>query len=1094
VLTVVGGIQVATDGDTPSLAAGVGSRENDSISGQQVLRGFEGDDALVGKSNSNDTIYGGTGNDTLNGQAGADSLLGGDGDDVIVWDLARITGRTDASNVTNVTDQTTVNASVTNDTIDGGEGIDSLLMGYSSVDFTQSGATNHISNIETIDLRGRSATTVVLDRDAVEALTDNQNILRIDGDIGDRLVLSDWGEWTFDTAAGEALLDGVSAKVYTATGTSSGETLTVYISSRLDFTDQTVNNSHTNLQLVDLASVSSVTQASGSTASTDAADVSRNVEWSIDGTIASLSDGSVLTTNYRVTDVRIGDEAIPVDLTEIALGSNATYGVGNHLILDYSTVSSITDASNEVTITGDYGDSLKLVGYDSRDWSLTTVLIRGETYSKYTFTYSGTQTVFVQDTVAVSGDITQSITFWGTSGNDTRDYSASALHRYLKASDGDDTYTGGSEIDTVDYGSISDAIELTWGGTAGDPFTVVYDEKTDTLSGIERIITGSGSDTITGSDGADYFSSGNGADNIGGGAGNDTLIGGAGEDTLSGGAGNDVFHMDVADATIDGGADEDTIYSGYAILDLTAADAPVITDIEIIDLKVLGAGVGNTLVVDKEAVLAVTDEDNTLVVDGQIGDGIQLKGSGWSKSGTQVTFNTVQYDEYVNGTAKVWVTPALSTDVLVNAPSAAETLTGSGDSMLDSGNSDNRDYVVLGGTIYSTNANSSLAYDSVTGVKWVKTGAGDDDVYGDANANRIELGAGDDEVFGKGGSDTLIGGSGSDSVSYDGEAAVNVNLLKGTGTVGAVTDYLFGFETVIGSANADTIVGDSYGNKLSGGNGNDTIDGGSGDDAIYGESGVDTLYGNAGSDTIQGGSNGDVIYGGSGNDSLAGGNGDDGITSGDDDTVYGESGNDRIYGERGDDSLLGGNNDDYIHGGSEYRDYSNSTTYYHDRASSGNDTIDGGSGNDSLFGGDGNDSVLGGDDDDYIGLSYSDAAVGSGTYYFLEEGNDTLDGGDGNDIVRGGEGNDSIIGGEGDDLLGDDRWESGNDTFVGGLGDDTIFGGETGTDIDVIDYVSSTNAVQVNLSEDDVLLGTATLEAGTANDGFGYVDSVITSA
>jgi Ca2+-binding RTX toxin-like protein len=198
-----------------------GTEGHDSVmanSGNDTLWGYAGNDTLNGEAGA-DTLYGGSGNDSLVGGSGADSLVGGDGndtldggatdsdtllggagDDVLVWDIDR-TGISDSKTLVNVSlESKTADASV-----DGGDGFDTLRMNGSSYDFTLNGGTTGLTNLEMIDLKGRNASTVVLNRAAVSALTDANKILTVDGDVGDRLVLSDWGDWTYQ---GEAQING----------------------------------------------------------------------------------------------------------------------------------------------------------------------------------------------------------------------------------------------------------------------------------------------------------------------------------------------------------------------------------------------------------------------------------------------------------------------------------------------------------------------------------------------------------------------------------------------------------------------------------------------------------------------------------------------------------------------------------------------------------------------------------------------------------------------------------------------------------------------------------------------------------------------
>jgi Ca2+-binding RTX toxin-like protein len=105
---------------------------------------------------------------------------------------------------------------------------------------------------------------------------------------------------------------------------------------------------------------------------------------------------------------------------------------------------------------------------------------------------------------------------------------------------GNDTYRGGSGVDTVKYTSATKAISvnLSAGKASG---TEINNDK---LYDIENLIAGDGSDTIVGGIVSNYLYGGLGNDKIDGGAGDDLIYGGAGKDTLKGGLGHDVLYGD----------------------------------------------------------------------------------------------------------------------------------------------------------------------------------------------------------------------------------------------------------------------------------------------------------------------------------------------------------------------------------------------------------------------------------------------------------------------------------------------------------------------------------------------------------------------
>lgn len=125
----------------------------------------------------------------------------------------------------------------------------------------------------------------------------------------------------------------------------------------------------------------------------------------------------------------------------------------------------------------------------------------------------------------------------GTDGADTLD--GLGGNDTLSGGGGNDLIQGGSGDDLVSYAELTAAsqaiqVNLATGrafGAAGS----------DTLVGIEHVLTGAGNDILTGDGEANWLSGGAGNDRLIGGAGDDTLDGGDGADTLSGGSGNDVF-------------------------------------------------------------------------------------------------------------------------------------------------------------------------------------------------------------------------------------------------------------------------------------------------------------------------------------------------------------------------------------------------------------------------------------------------------------------------------------------------------------------------------------------------------------------------
>lgn len=253
-------------------------------------------------------------------------------------------------------------------------------------------------------------------------------------------------------------------------------------------------------------------------------------------------------------------------------------------------------------------------------------------------------------------------------------------------------------------------------------------------------------------------------------------------------------------------------------------------------------------------------------------------------------------------------------------------------------------------------------------------GSDDDTLLGGDQNDRLEGGQGNDSVEGGNGRDTALLGGGddlfrdNDQVQFGEDSVLGGNgkdtILGGGGNDSM--DGQAGDDSVTGGDGNDAVLGGAGFDTLRGGGGTDTVTGGDGRDLAYlgsgndlfsdnaqgGDLGRDTVYGNGGNDTINGGGGNDLFYGQDGNDSLAGRAGADKLFGGDgDDTMIGGDGNDTVAGGNGRDrAFLGNGNDRWFDNGQsgEFgRDFV--------QGGNGNDTISAAGGNDTIFGGSGAD-------------------------------------------------------------------------------------------------------------------------------------------
>lgn len=138
--------------------------------------------------------------------------------------------------------------------------------------------------------------------------------------------------------------------------------------------------------------------------------------------------------------------------------------------------------------------------------------------------------------------------------------------------------------------------------------------------------------------------------------GNDRIIGRGGADVFHGDAGNDYMRIrDLNFQQVAGGSGKDTLGLGGSGLNLDlSSTGNKISGIEIIYLY--GTG-DNTLSLNAEDVLNLSDSSNTLKVNGNAGDRIVGLSNGWEDGGICGDFHT-----YTNDAAVLLVGLNVATD------------------------------------------------------------------------------------------------------------------------------------------------------------------------------------------------------------------------------------------------------------------------------------------------------------------------------------------------------------------------------------------------------------------------------------------------
>ncbi len=297
-----------------------------------------------------------------------------------------------------------------------------------------------------------------------------------------------------------------------------------------------------------------------------------------------------------------------------------------------------------------------------------------------------------------------------------------------------------------------------------------------------------------------------------------------------------------------------------------------------------------------------------------------------------------------------------------------------------------------------------------------------------------------------GGQTTIAGFSGYDRLYFDGNQAINLNMVEAGSTANnnltvngqQASLYVDGMEYIMGTAQGDTINAADL--LIS----NFEVNGGAGDDSIVGNAGH-VLRGGSGNDVIV--INEIKVFDPVANKQLA--ISVDGGTMGNDTLAFTQSNIALTVGMLGTvnsiqydgDSIVPPSNITEI----ETIDLrgSDDAVYLGWLSNSVKVNADGGAVVNSYT------TVYGAEY--FLGSNYGEkmdaGAYGGGVAFSAGAGNDTLIGGNGDDLLSGDEGNDSIVGGAGNDtiILGASGAAFGNDTITTGTGSDVILLRNTGS-------------------------------------------------
>ncbi|ATQ42937.1 Ig-like domain-containing protein [Caulobacter mirabilis] len=194
----------------------------------------------------------------------------------------------------------------------------------------------------------------------------------------------------------------------------------------------------------------------------------------------------------------------------------------------------------------------------------------------------------------------------------------------------------------------TDANGLTTVGTTGS----LLDLSLINFNGNPTLIEGTnGANTLNGSALSERIYGYGGNDVLHGGGGDDLIRGGSGADEIYGDGGNDILIYDAADVIIDGGTGTDILLLDSGAGLVMALDAA--TNVRNMERINLGYGdAGRSISINQAGVLAATDSNRQLIVNGESNDSVTLTGAVYQG---QILIDGHAYNQYVLGMTTVLV-------------------------------------------------------------------------------------------------------------------------------------------------------------------------------------------------------------------------------------------------------------------------------------------------------------------------------------------------------------------------------------------------------------------------------------------------------
>ncbi len=736
-------------GETVNADLGAGTITTASF-GTDRLDGVE---RVIG-GRADDTLFGGAGNDTLEGGSGADILSGGAGDDILIGGA----------------DDDTLTGGAGIDGIGGGDGFDTL--DYSAETGTLTiNLSSGIASGDGIDADVIAEIERVLGGSGADGVTGSENDDVIETGAGDDVVAAGAGQDTILGGAGVDFLNGNGGDDFLDGGT---ENDLLFGGAGGD----TLLGGDGNDSLTGDGGADTLDGGVGADALKGGDGDDLFIER--DGSGNDNYDGE---DGNDTIDYTVVTSQITVNLTT---SSASGAGIGTNILTSIETVlggtanDAITGSSGADTLSGGEGDdTLRGIGGDDRFLAWLDAgdddIDGGDGVDTLDFS-KATEAVTIDavaGTATALGLGTDTISnlehFVGGTGDDTiigadadETLRGGAGDDFLSGGVGNDELIGGDGIDAADYSGAVETVvaDLVVGTVIG------LDFGTDTLTGIEHVITGAGDDTLIGSDADEILESGGGLDIVTAAGGNDRVVVAVDEavDSYAGGAGIDL--LDFTALTTDLVADLATQTAAFTVGTVAAGD-------DFIGFEGIIGGSGNDTI-------AGTAGDDTLI--GGLGND---------------TLNGIGGSDRIEGGGgdDLMIAGSFIRDGVFDGGAGLDTLD----------LSELTESIVVNfeqGTIFEVGTKARLAKEIVD-IEGVISGSGDDTIFGSAGSNTIDGGGGIDTVSAGGGNDRIVfdvndaeldGGSGIDTLAASGAgqnldaaqlantSAVEIVDLSGTGS------------------------------------------------------------------------------------------------------------------------------------------------------------------------------------------------------------------------------------------------------------------------------------------------------------------------